>query len=82
MDWKMALGIFVGTLPLLGVILWSLLDFRAFKTEIRGDVQEFKKEVREEFRLMRAQLSNIQEAITDIKERLATLEERDRVKLR
>lgn len=65
--WQMTLSIFVGTLPLLGVILWSLLDFR-----------EFKKEVREELRLIRAELAKINEAITGIKERLATLEERDR----
>ena len=50
------LVIFGGTLPLLGVLIWNLIDVREIKKEvitIRGDT-------------------------SSIKERLATLEERDR----
>ena len=66
-----AIPIFLGTLPLLGVILWNLLEFK-----------DFKKEVREEFRLLRVELGKLKDEVSSIKERLATLEERDRVKLR
>jgi hypothetical protein len=59
-DWKAALTIFVGTLPLLLALILNLLDVKQVKTE----------------------LIKIREDITSIKERLATLEERDRVRLR
>ena len=48
--WGQALAVFLGTLPLLGVMVWNLVE-----------VKEIRKE------------------IASIRERLATLEERDRL---
>ena len=50
MPWNVAIGVFMGTLPLLGVMVWNLIEVK----EIRKD-------------------------IVNIRERLATLEERDRL---
>jgi hypothetical protein len=47
--WQLALGVFAGTLPLTGLILWNLIEVRSIRAEL-----------------------------VLIRERLATLEERDR----
>lgn len=54
--WGMAVAVFLGTLPLLGVIVWNLIEVKG----LRGEVVEIRKE------------------LTNIRERLAILEERDR----
>jgi hypothetical protein len=54
--WQLALGVFLGTLPLLGVIIWNLIEVRS----------------------IRAEILTINHILADIRERLATLEERDR----
>lgn len=58
--WGMALAVFLGTLPVFGVIVWNLIEVKSFRAEARGELNAIKTE------------------ITNIRERLATLEERDR----
>jgi hypothetical protein len=66
--WGTAAAVFLGTLPLLGAVLWNLMDIKGFRSEFN----QFRSEVRTE-------LKAIQTEITAIRERLATLEERDRL---
>lgn len=47
--WQTALGVFIGTLPMLGVVVWNLVEVKSIRQEL-----------------------------VQIRERLATLEERDR----
>ena len=58
--WQIALGVFTGSLPLFGVIVWNLLELKTFRSEVRADLLAIHTE------------------LTGIRERLATLEERDR----
>jgi len=66
--WQIGLGVFMGTLPLLGVIIWNLLELKTFRSEVRADLLS-----------IRGELSQIRTDITNIRERVATLEERDRL---
>jgi hypothetical protein len=52
------LTIILGTVPLLGTILWNLIELK-----------DFKREIREEFRLIRVELKDIGKEISGIKER-------------
>ena len=65
--WTMALAVFLGTLPILGTIVWNLAEVKTLRTEMRN-----------EFAAIRVELSAIKEQISSIRERVATLEERDR----
>jgi len=58
--WQLGLGVFLGTLPLTGLILWNLLELKSFRSEVRTE------------------LNGIHTELTNIRERVATLEERDR----
>jgi len=62
--WGLALAVFMGTLPLLGVMVWNLVGVKA----LRAEINQFRSEVRAE--------------LTNIRERLAALEERDRPLIR
>jgi hypothetical protein len=54
--WQTALAVFLGTLPLLGLLGWNLIEVKS----------------------IRAEILTINHTLADIRERLATLEERDR----
>lgn len=54
--WQFAVAVFLGTLPLLGVIVWNLVEVKSIRTE----------------------LLTISHTLADVRERLATLEERER----
>jgi len=61
--WQFALAVFMGTLPLLGAVLWNLMEVKSIRAELLE---------------IRAELSQIRADIGNIRERVATLEERDR----
>ncbi len=44
MPWSTALAVFIGTLPVLGVIVWNLIEVKSLRKEM---TQEFK-EVRQD----------------------------------
>jgi hypothetical protein len=56
MPWQTALAVFVGTLPILSVIVWNLLKVDRIEKKLDAVISE----------------------LANIRERLATLEERDR----
>ena len=66
--WGTAAAVFLGTLPLLGVMVWNLIDVKALRSEMRAD-----------FAAIRVELAGIKAEIANIRERLATLEERERL---
>jgi predicted nucleic acid-binding Zn-ribbon protein len=77
--WGSALPVFLGTLPLLGVMVWNLVDMKTLRsemnqlrTELRAELNQLRSEIRTELQAIRAELANI-------RERVATLEERDRL---
>lgn len=45
MPWQNALAVFIGTLPILGLIAWNLIDVRSQLTEIRKELAEIRKEL-------------------------------------
>jgi hypothetical protein len=55
--WGTAIAVFVGTLPIFGLLTWNLIEVKS----------------------IRAELIQIRTDIAAIRERLATLEERDRI---
>jgi len=57
--WGNVLAIFLGTLPILGALLWNLIEVKSIRSE----------------------LVQVRNDISSIRKRLATLEERDRLKL-
>lgn len=59
--WQVVIGVFLGTLPLLGTIVWALLqnDRRFARLENQND--------------------KLIDILADVRERLAKLEERDRL---
>jgi hypothetical protein len=65
--WETALSVFIGTLPMLGVVAWNLMDVKSLRVEMRS-----------EFTAIRAELSLIRTELTKLTERVAILEERDR----
>ena len=70
MPWQSALAVFLGTLPILGVILWNLLEVKS----IRGELIDIRKELLD----IRKELLEIHKELGKMTERIATLEERDR----
>lgn len=77
--WAQTVAIFLGTLPLLFVIAWNLIDVKAMRTEMRTEFAAIRSEMRAEFAAIRAELAVIRADIASIRERVATLEERDRL---
>jgi len=61
--WQIGVGVFMGTLPLLGVIIWNLMEVKSIRAELLQ---------------IRGELSQIRTDVASIRERVATLEERDR----
>ena len=73
--WANALPIFVATLPLLGAVLWNLMDTKAQFTALRAEIAQ----IRSEMAAIRVEISAIKADIASIRERVAILEERDRL---
>lgn len=67
-DWNGVLTIALGTLPVLGAILWNLLKLDRLETRMDRGFEEIRTDLRE----IRLELARYGE-------RLATLEERDRL---
>ena len=61
--WDTAFAVFLGTLPLLGAVVWNLM-------EVKG--------IRQELVEIRRELVEIRKDLAKLGERVATLEERDR----
>lgn len=62
-DVRLLITIFVATLPMLGAVLWNLMEVKSIRSEllqIRGEIIEIRK------------------SMQSLAERIATLEERDR----
>ena len=68
-DWRLTSSVFLGTAPLLFVLIWNLVEVKSLKAEMKT-----------EFLLIRKELGEIKETLASVRERLATLEERDRGK--
>ena len=66
--WGIAAPIFLATLPLLGTVLWNLMDSKSQFTAIRAELAQ-----------IRVEISAIKADIANIRERVAILEERDRL---
>ena len=62
--WANTTAVFLGTLPLLFVMVWNLIDVKSIKADLLQ---------------IRGELAAINDHIAAIRERLATLEERDRL---
>ena len=87
--WGAAVAVFMGTLPLLGVMIWNMMDVRTLRTEMRTELASIRTEIRTElasirtemtagFASIRSELSMIRTDLTKLTERVAILEERDR----
>jgi hypothetical protein len=61
--WQFAFGVFTGTLPLLGVIIYNLIEVKGIRAELLQ---------------IRMELSQIRTDLASVRERVAILEERDR----
>lgn len=64
-SWNLALAVFVGTVPLLGAVLWNLMSVQNIKAELLQ---------------IRIELTQIRIDLGKLTERVAILEERDRNK--
>jgi ABC-type enterochelin transport system permease subunit len=43
--WGSAAAIFVGTLPLLGVMVWNVVEVRTFRSEVRAEFAQIGAEL-------------------------------------
>ena len=68
--WETAGAVFLGTVPLLGAVLWNLMDVRSIRTDLA--------QIRVELGQIRVDISQIRADLTKLTERVAILEERDR----
>ena len=66
-DLRLALTIFVGTLPLLGAVLWNLMK-----------IDRLEKRIDARLDAIATELIDIRKTLASLAERIATLEERDR----
>jgi hypothetical protein len=74
MNWQLTLSVFLGTLPLLGIMAWNLMDVKALRAEMRSEFLQ----IRHELNQIRNDLTQIRNELALIRERVAILEERDR----
>ncbi len=68
--WSTALAVFLGTLPVFGVIVWNLIEVQSLRsdmTTMRNEMSSLRKDIAQEFKEIRQDLSKINE-------RLAVLE--------
>ena len=65
--WGTTAAVFLGTLPLLGVLAWNLMEVKTFRAEVRA-----------EFTQIRAELAQLRAEITNIRERLAMIDREGR----
>jgi hypothetical protein len=73
-NWQLTLSVFLGTLPLLGIMAWNLMDVKALRAEMRSEFLQ----IRHELNQIRNDLTQIRNELALIRERVAILEERDR----
>lgn len=66
--WNLALAVFLGTSPMLGAVLWNLMEIKTFRSEVRAELLS-----------IRADISAIRSELTKLTERVAILEERERL---
>jgi hypothetical protein len=62
-QWPLVGTIFLGTVPMLGAILWNLVEVKSIRAELIA---------------IRTEISGIKNVLAVFGERIATLEERDR----
>jgi hypothetical protein len=77
-----ALPVFLGTLPLLAVMVWNLMDVKSLRGErsqLRGEMNQLRAQMNAEFQAIRAELIAIRAEIAGLRELVAILEERDRL---
>jgi Skp family chaperone for outer membrane proteins len=74
MNWQLTLSVFLGTLPLLGIMAWNLMDVKALRAEMRSEFQQIRSELQQ----IRNELLQIRNELALLRERVAILEERDR----
>lgn len=72
---------FLATLPLLGALIFNILDVRSLK----GNLDKFREDTKLDFKEIRAEIKvefkEVKDELGKIKERLSVLEDRDRTKL-
>lgn len=81
-QWNQVLTIFLGTVPLLGAVLWNLIDVRGIRSELhqlRTELHQLRTDMNQQLTAIRADISAIKPDIASLRERVATLEERDRL---
>jgi len=72
--WGMAVAVFLGTLPLLGSVLWNLVKVERIDHRMDNGFTRIDNG----FADIRKELLEIRKELSKLTERLATLEERDR----
>lgn len=73
--WSLTLAVFLGTLPLVGLMAWNLMDVKALRSEMRTEFAQIRNELSQ----VRNEISKGSNELALIRERLAILEERDRL---
>lgn len=72
-DLRLALSVFLGTLPIFGAIVWNLIVVKSIRSELL--------QIRAELSQIHAELTDIRKSIAALAERVATLEVRERERL-